>query len=156
MKEYTTHSEYETLNIGKKLGELLNVGDIVCLNGDLGTGKTVFVKGIAMALSIDEYITSPTFTIVNEYDSKIPLFHFDVYRISDSDEMFEIGFEEYLDNKGIVVIEWASIISEILPEETINVTISKVGEDFDLRNIIIDFNGEKYKDLEQKFEGELR
>ncbi len=156
MKEYTTHSEFETLNIGKKLGELLNKGDIVCLNGDLGTGKTVFVKGIAMALSIDEYITSPTFTIVNEYDSKIPLFHFDVYRISDSDEMFEIGFEEYLDNKGIVVIEWASIISEILPEETINVTISKVGEDFDLRNIIIDFNGGKYKDLEQKFEGELR
>ncbi len=116
MKEYTTHSEFETLNIGKKLGELLNKGDIVCLNGDLGTGKTVFVKGIAMALSIDEYITSPTFTIVNEYDSKIPLFHFDVYRISDSDEMFEIGFEEYLDNKGIVVIEWASIISEICPK----------------------------------------
>ena len=110
MKEFKTFSQEVTIEIGKALGRLLNTGDIVCINGDLGTGKTVFTNGIAKSLGIKEHITSPTFTIVNEYSGRVPFYHFDVYRISDSEEMFEIGFEEYLYGEGIVVIEWADII----------------------------------------------
>ena len=125
MKEFKTFSQEETIEIGKALGRLLNTGDIVCINGDLGTGKTVFTNGIAKSLGIKEHITSPTFTIVNEYSGRVPFYHFDVYRISDSEEMFEIGFEEYLYGEGIVVIEWADIIKDILPTEVIQVTIQK-------------------------------
>jgi len=118
MKEIRTCSQEDTIEFGKKLGVLLKKGDIVCITGDLGTGKTVLTNGIASALGIDEYITSPTFTIVNEYEKgDISLYHFDVYRISDPEEMFEIGFEEYLYGDGIVVIEWADLIKSILPDE---------------------------------------
>jgi tRNA threonylcarbamoyladenosine biosynthesis protein TsaE len=154
--KFISHSEKETQLIGRNLGKLLYKGDIVCLNGDLGTGKTVLVKGIAKALGIDEYITSPTFTIVNEYDSEIPLFHFDVYRINSPDEMYEIGFEEYIDNKGIVVIEWADLISEIIPEENVNVIISKLDKNYDLREIEISFNGERFKEYEKKLNSKRR
>jgi tRNA threonylcarbamoyladenosine biosynthesis protein TsaE len=156
MMKLISHSEKETQLIGRNLGKLLDKGDIVCLNGDLGTGKTVFVKGLAKAIGIDEYITSPTFTIVNEYDSEIPLYHFDVYRINSPDEMYEIGFEEYIDNKGIVVIEWADIISEIIPEENVHVLISKFDKNYDLREIEISFNGERFKEYEKKLDSKLK
>ena len=107
--------------------------------GDLGAGKTAFVQGMAKALNIDEPVTSPTFTIVNEYNGTLPLYHFDVYRIGSSDEMFEIGFDEYVNGDGISVIEWAELIEDILPPDTISVTIRKnmeKGEDY--REIIID------------------
>ena len=98
----------------------------MCLTGELRAGKTVFVKGIASALNVDEYITSPTFTIVNEYNNgKFPVYHFDVYRISEPDDMYEIGFEEYIYGDGVVVIEWADLIKEILPPEVIWVNIEK-------------------------------
>lgn len=151
MKEFKTFSQEETIEIGKALGRLLNTGDIVCINGDLGTGKTVFTNGIAKSLGIKEHITSPTFTIVNEYSGRVPFYHFDVYRIADSEEMFEIGFEEYLYGEGIVVIEWADIIKDILPEEVIQVTIKKnLDLGIDARIIEIVFNGSKYRDYKSR------
>lgn len=146
MAQIKTFSQDETMLVGKALGSILMSGDLVCLSGDLGTGKTAFTNGIACALGIDEYITSPTFTIVNEYKTKVSLYHFDVYRIGDPEEMYDIGFEEYLYGDGVVVIEWAELIKDILPKELIWVTISKeLSSGVDAREISICFTGEKYK-----------
>lgn len=123
-----TNNENETYNIGIKIGKQLKAGDILSLNGDLGAGKTYLTKGIAKGLGIKDYITSPTFTILNEYKGRIPLYHFDVYRINDVEEMYEIGFEEYLYGNGVCIIEWGSMVEEILPEDTINIKIKNLGE----------------------------
>ena len=148
MTTFRSNSEKETMDIGYKLGTLIKKGDIVCLEGQLGTGKTAFTKGVAQALGIAEHITSPTFTIVNEYMGRVPLYHFDVYRIPDPDELFEIGFDEYLDGRGIIIIEWANLIKEILPSDYITVKIEKCPNcDLNTRNITIDCNGEKYKNI---------
>ncbi len=144
-----THSFEETVELGKKFGKVLKPGAVVCLSGDLGTGKTAFTNGIARALGIDSYITSPTFTIVNEYQGKFPLYHFDVYRISDPEEMFDIGFEEYINGEGITIIEWGEIIGDILPTELIKVNISKdLKKGLDVRKIDIDFKGSGYSEYE--------
>ena len=146
MKQIKTCSPDETMLVGRTLGSILNSGDVVCLTGDLGTGKTAFTNGMAQALGVKEYVTSPTFTIVNEYKTEVPLYHFDVYRISDPEEMYDIGFEEYLYGDGIVVIEWAELIKDILPDELIWVKISKnLNSGVDAREIDIDFIGEKYR-----------
>lgn len=152
MKKFITNSTEETVNVGYKLGRLLNKGDIITLTGDLGAGKTAFTGGIAAGLGIKGYITSPTFTIVNEYEGELPLYHFDVYRIADPDEMFEIGFEEYLEGSGIVVIEWADMVKSLLPSEFIGVDIKKdeiTGED--ARIVTFNFIGKKYNRLEENF-----
>lgn len=150
MKEIITDSAQQTEKLGKRLGETLSKGDIVCLSGDLGVGKTAFTKGIATGLDIQEHITSPTFTIVNEYMGEPPLYHFDVYRISDPEEMFEIGFEEYLYGNGVVVIEWADLIKELVPGEHIWVEIRKNPDgDVDERIIRISFIGSRYKGREE-------
>ena len=120
-----TNSAKETFDAGYKLAQSVQPGQIYCLNGDLGVGKTAFVQGLAKGLGIDEPITSPTFTIVNEYSGRLPLYHFDVYRIADSDEMYEIGYEEYVYGDGVSVIEWPQLIDDILPEKRYDVTISK-------------------------------
>ncbi len=117
-------SEQETFDFAYGLAKAAQ-GGIYCLCGDLGVGKTVFAKGFAKGLGIDEHITSPTFTIVNEYKGKLPFYHFDVYRISDIEEMYEIGFDEYIFGDGICLIEWADIIKELLPENAIWITIEK-------------------------------
>ncbi len=142
-----THSFEETVDFGKKLGAILKPGDVVCLSGDLGTGKTALTNGIAKALGIDSYITSPTFTLVNEYQGKYPLYHFDVYRIADPDEMFDIGFDEYINGDGITIIEWGEQIKDILPKEIIKVTISKnLQKGLDVREIAVDLVGRRYCD----------
>ena len=125
MIKFHAGSVEETVKLGYRLGQVLQKGDTVCLTGDLGSGKTAFTGGIARALGIDGYITSPTFTIVNEYEGRLPLYHFDVYRIGDAGEMFETGFDEYISGNGVTVIEWADIIKEILPDERIEVSIEK-------------------------------
>lgn len=146
-----THSFEETVELGKKFGRILKPGDVVCLSGDLGTGKTAFTNGIAKELGIDSYITSPTFTLVNEYQGKYPLYHFDVYRIADPEEMFDIGFEEYLNGEGITIIEWGELIWPILPSDIIRVNIGKnPGKGLDTREISIDFIGSKYSGYELK------
>ena len=124
-----TNSPQETMKLGFKLGQRLKKGDIINLNGDLGAGKTHLVKGIAKALKIDEDITSPTFTIVNEYYGEIPLYHFDVYRINDIYELYEIGFEEYIYGDGVSIIEWGNLIIDILPDDIININMKVIGEE---------------------------
>ncbi|HEX2926186.1 MAG TPA: tRNA (adenosine(37)-N6)-threonylcarbamoyltransferase complex ATPase subunit type 1 TsaE [Ruminiclostridium sp.] len=146
-----THSFEETVQFGRKLGSKLKPGDVICLTGDLGTGKTALTNGIAKELGIDSYITSPTFTLVNEYQGKYPLYHFDVYRIADPDEMFDIGFEEYLNSDGITIIEWGELIWPILPKEIIKVDIQKnLNKGLDIRNISVEFIGSKYSGYELK------
>ena len=136
MELYTSCPE-ETFAEAKKLAEGLNPGDVICMYGDLGAGKTLFAQGIASGLGIDESVSSPTFTIVNEYMGRIPFYHFDVYRISDPDEMYEIGFDEYLFGEGVCLVEWAELIEDVLPDKYIKVTIERDSANPELNRIII-------------------
>lgn len=131
-----TDSEASTIKLGENIGKVLEPGDIISLTGDLGAGKTQLTKGIAAGLGVVDYVTSPTFIIVNEYEGRIPLYHFDVYRINDIQEMYEIGFDEYLFGKGVCVIEWGDIVSDLLPEKIIRINMKKI--DDNIREISIE------------------
>ena len=131
--EVTTKSEEETLKVAYYLASKIKGNRVICLNGELGAGKTVFVRGFCKFFGIDE-ISSPTFTLVNEYSGSYPVFHFDVYRLSHEDEFYEIGGEEYFD-KGICIIEWSDIIKNAIPKNSIDVRIEKMEEN--VRKIII-------------------
>ena len=130
----------ETYALGKSLGEAAKPGDVICLNGDLGVGKTVFTQGFASGLAITEPVNSPTFTIVQEYhDGRLPLYHFDVYRIGDISEMDEVGYEDYFFGEGVCLIEWSNLIKEILPDHMTSVTIEKdLQKGFDYRKITVE------------------
>ena len=134
-----TRSAMETYQLGVELGKKAQKGQVYTMVGDLGVGKTVFTQGLAEGLGITEPVNSPTFTIVQQYDDgRLPLYHFDVYRIGDIDEMDEIGFEDYVYGEGVSLIEWANLIEEILPEEHIEITIEKdLEKGFDYRKITI-------------------
>lgn len=134
-----SRSEKDTFALGQKLGGDCRPGDIVLLNGDLGVGKTVFTKGFGKGLGIEEPISSPTFTIMQIYESgRLPLYHFDVYRIADPEEMDEIGYEDYFYGSGVTMIEWANLIKEILPQDYQEVQIEKdLEKGFDYRTITI-------------------
>ena len=122
-------SPAETKEIGRRLGETLKMGDTVLLDGELGAGKTVFVSGIAEALGYSGYITSPTYTLVNEYrDLKLDLFHMDAYRIENPDDIIGAGFDEYLGSNGVKVVEWAKLIGSYAPPDSIRVSIEKSGQ----------------------------
>ena len=126
MEKFESHSAKETEQFAADLAAKALPGDVYTLTGDLGVGKTVFAKGFAKGLGITEPVTSPTFTIVQEYLSgRLPLYHFDVYRIGDPDEMEETGFYDYIDRGGVVLIEWAELIEDVLPENRTEITISK-------------------------------
>lgn len=129
--EYHSNSPRETENIAAAFAKKLTVGDVVTLDGDLGAGKTAFTQGLARGLGADGYVSSPTFTIVNCYSGRVPIYHFDVYRIEDSEEMYDIGFDEYVGGDGIAVIEWADKIKDILPVPRYRVTIEKCLEKHD-------------------------
>ncbi|MBR1573014.1 MAG: tRNA (adenosine(37)-N6)-threonylcarbamoyltransferase complex ATPase subunit type 1 TsaE [Lachnospiraceae bacterium] len=135
-----TNSPEETFELGRQLGQKAKAGEVYTLIGDLGVGKTVLTQGIARGLGIDEPISSPTFTIVQVYESgRIPFYHFDVYRIGDVEEMDEIGFDDYVYGEGLTMIEWANLIEEILPEHYSQITIEKdLERGFDYRRIIIE------------------
>ena len=134
-----TNSPQETKELGKKMAERAKPGDVFTLVGDLGVGKTVFTQGIAEGLGIDEPVNSPTFTIVQEYESgRMPFYHFDVYRIGDPEGMDEIGFDDYIYGDGLCLIEWADLIEEILPEKRVAIRIEKdLEKGFDYRRITI-------------------
>ena len=136
--EYLSHNVIETEELGEKLAKCLSPGDIVAYLGDLGAGKTAFTRGLARGLGCTGRVTSPTFTIVNEYEGPTPLFHFDMYRLSDSDELFDIGWEDYLARGGICAVEWSERITDALPEEIITVTICRCAEDDEWRRITIE------------------
>lgn len=125
---YTTHSPEETEKIGEVLGKLLPGGTILAFRGDLGAGKTAFTRGLARGLNCHELVTSPTYTIVNEYlGGRLPLFHFDMYRLRSSDDLWDIGWEDYLDRMGICAVEWSENVADAM-EDAITVTIEKLGE----------------------------
>ena len=136
-KIYETNGAEETFEVGMRLAKEAKAGDIYCLDGDLGTGKTVFSQGFAAGLGIKEAVNSPTFTIVCEYEEgRLPLYHFDVYRIGDIEEMDEIGYEDYVYGEGVCLIEWANLIEEILPDHYQKITIRKdLEKGFDYREI---------------------
>lgn len=135
-----TGSPDETFEAGRQLGLMAKPGDIYTLNGDLGVGKTVFTQGVAKGLNIKEHVNSPTFTIVQVYDSgSLPFYHFDVYRIGDIEEMDEIGYEDYFFGDGVCMIEWAELISDLIPQNAKNITIEKnLQKGFDYRKITIE------------------
>ena len=138
-----TNSPQETFSAGRQLGEKAFPGQVITLTGDLGVGKTVFTQGLAKGLGIEEPVNSPTFTIVQVYDEgRLPLYHFDVYRIGDIEEMEEIGYEDYFYGEGICLVEWANLIEELIPEDAVHVTIEKdLEKGFDYRRITITGGG---------------
>ncbi|MGM9521637.1 MAG: tRNA (adenosine(37)-N6)-threonylcarbamoyltransferase complex ATPase subunit type 1 TsaE [Oscillospiraceae bacterium] len=123
-----TENEAETSALGERLAQRLRPGDVIAMYGDLGAGKTAFIRGIARGLGLEARVSSPTFTIVNEYLGPVPLFHFDMYRLSSSDELFEIGWEDYLSRGGVCAVEWSENVEDVFTSETIKVTIEKTGE----------------------------
>lgn len=140
--EYLTRSEEETFALGKSLGEKLQPNDVVAFFGDLGAGKTAFTKGLAKGMGIDDYVVSPTFTIVNEYEGRMPLYHFDVYRIHGADALYDIGYYDYLESGGVCAIEWSENIEDCLPQSHYRVAIRR-GEGNDDRIITIEKRGEE-------------
>lgn len=138
-----TNSEFETIEIAQNIESEKFPNMVICLNGELGSGKTMFVKGIANALGINEVITSPTFNIIKEYNGELPLYHLDVYRLDEASN--DIGIEEYFSKGGIVVIEWAENIQDILPEERLDIKIKVLGEN--KRSLVFKPYGQKYEEL---------
>lgn len=136
---YESFCERDTFELGKKIGRQAVAGEIYLLHGELGAGKTVFTKGFAKGLGIHEPVTSPTFTIIQEYrEGRIPFYHLDVYRIGDVEEMYDLGYEDYFFGGGVCLIEWASRIMEILPEECLDIRIKKnLEKGFEYRKIEI-------------------
>ena len=148
--EFLLNNVEETMALGEKIGSLVRAGDIICIDGELGSGKTHLTKGLAMGLSINEYITSPTFTIVNEYDGRLKLYHFDVYRVNDPDEIENIGFDEYIFGQGVSIIEWSNLIEDLIPYEHIQINIYKAPEKGDnYRKINIEYFGDRYQYLKE-------
>ena len=139
MKVLESFCPEDTYAIGKTLAEKAEPGDVYCLNGDLGTGKTVFTQGFAAGLGIDGPVNSPTFTILQVYeDGRLPLYHFDVYRIEDPEEMYEVGAEEYFAAGGVCLVEWAELIREMIPENAVQITIEKdLTKGFEYRRITV-------------------
>lgn len=135
---YKTNSEKETYALGRRFAESLKPGDAVSLEGDLGTGKTAFAKGVAAGLGVRDSVVSPTFTLVNSYEGAITLHHFDVYRIDDPDELLEIGWEEYLDPGAVCLVEWGDRIPGLMPPATIRVLVARTPGDADERQITIE------------------
>ncbi len=140
--EFESASWEETFELARTLAGKACPGQIIALDGDLGVGKTVFAQGFADGLGITEDVNSPTFTILQVYESgRLPLYHFDAYRIGDPEEMYEIGFEDYFYGEGVTLIEWAELIEELLPEDCIRIRIEKdLEKDFDYRRITIHEN----------------
>ena len=138
---YDSFKPEDTFLVAEQMGQSAQPGQVICLNGDLGVGKTLFSQGFAKGLGIEDSVNSPTFTIVQQYDEgRIPLYHFDIYRIEDSEEMEDVGFQDMIYGDGVCLIEWAGIISDILPEHYIEVNIEKdLEKGFQYRRIVVQY-----------------
>ena len=136
--QFLSHSTQETEAIGEELAQKLRGGDVLAFTGSLGMGKTAFTRGLARGLGCRGRVTSPTFTIVNEYEGgRLPLFHFDMYRLEGADALFDIGWEDYLDRGGVCAVEWSERVSDALPDDTIYVDIARGEEDENMRTITV-------------------
>ncbi len=152
--EILSHSPNNTMEIGKRLGGLLHKGDLIAFTGDLGSGKTVMIKGIAMGLGIEEGdLTSPTFTIINEYEGIVRFYHIDLFRISKEEELYSVGIEEYLAGDGITAIEWADRAEKLLPREFLKINMLIEGEM--ARRLVMEAYGERYKWLAKRLKDEF-
>ena len=137
--EYLSRSEAETEALGARLAAVLTPGAVVAYQGGLGMGKTAFTRGLALGLGYKGRVTSPTFTIVNEYEGgRLPLFHFDMYRLADADALFDIGWEDYLERGGVCAVEWSEQVEDAMPPDTIYVTIARCPEDDHGRSITVE------------------
>ena len=136
--DYLTHNEIETEALGETLARRLGPGDVVACRGDLGAGKTAFTRGLARGLGCTGRVTSPTFTVVNEYEGRLPLFHFDLYRLEGEDALYDVGWEDYLDRGGVCAVEWSERAEAALPRETVWVSIRRCAESGDWRRITIE------------------
>lgn len=147
MKEVRSENAAETLSIGARLGSLLEPGDFIALIGNLGAGKTQFVKGLAVGLGLatEEPVTSPTYTLLNIHEGSFPLYHFDLYRLVSEDDIINLGFEEYVDNVGVCVVEWAERLGDLIPQEHLSVFFSV--EDADSRLIRFEPTGSRAEEL---------
>ena len=141
--KYTTNCDKETEQVGKALAELLDTAGrcraVIAMRGEMGVGKTAFCRGFASYFGIDG-VRSPTYTVVNEYRGRVSIYHFDMYRISDGDDLYSIGYDDYIEKDGYCIIEWSENIEDFLPEDTVNVTISRVMGSENGREIVIDYD----------------
>lgn len=151
MLEIKLNGLKETKEFGIRLGKLLKSGDILCLNGDLGAGKTTLTKSIGLGLGVEDYITSPTFALINEYEGRIPVYHFDVYRLDNVEELYDLGFDEYFYGSGVSIIEWGDRIEKLLPRERIVLDIEKPG-DINQRIVKVSGRGQRYKEVVKELE----
>ena len=136
--EHLSHNVTETEELGAALAKHLHAGDVIAYLGDLGAGKTAFTRGLARGLGCTARVTSPTFTIVNEYEGTLPLFHFDMYRLGDAEELFDIGWDEYLARGGVCAVEWSERVRSEIPADAVTVTIRRCEENEDWRRITIE------------------
>ncbi|MDN5276822.1 MAG: tRNA threonylcarbamoyladenosine biosynthesis protein TsaE [Clostridiales bacterium] len=151
MAVFVTHSEQETVELGIKMGKLLEAGDIVLLYGDLGAGKTVLTRGLVQGLGAKDVVTSPTYTLMHRYEGRVPIFHFDLYRLGGPDEVLDLGYEEFFYGDGVSIVEWPERLEYLCPEEHVRVRIEVAG-DGKKRRITVDAVGGRYS----RFEKELK
>lgn len=151
-----TSSAEETGILGEKLGSLLVAGDLICLYGGLGAGKTCFAQGVARGLGIEGTVTSPTFTLINEHYGRLPFFHMDVYRLDSAAEMDDLGYEEFFYGGGVTLVEWAEKIVGLLPEERLDISIDRTPEGEDFRQVTLSPRGERYRLLIKEMKAVVR
>lgn len=143
-----SYSEDDTFKLGKWIGENSKPGDIILLYGDLGSGKTAISKGIAWGVGFEDIVTSPTFALMNQYNGKYPIYHFDIYRLSHPEDLYDLDYEEYFFGDGITLVEWPERMGDLIPEQYLKITLGKV-EDFNQREIMIELVGNRYKPYEE-------
>lgn len=151
-----TTSPLDTEAVGKYLGSLAVPGDIFCLFGDLGAGKTCLARGVARGLGVEEPVTSPTFTLINEYQGRIPLYHMDVYRLEGAADMEDLGYEEYFYGDGVTLLEWAGRVKKVLPDERLDIYIEQVNGEENARKITFEGFGDRYAILAKELTENVR
>ncbi|ABO51392.1 protein of unknown function UPF0079 [Desulforamulus reducens MI-1] len=147
LSEIKTGSPEETKYLGEQLATLLKPGDVICLNGDLGAGKTAFSQGVARGLGVTGAVTSPTFTLINEYEGRLPLYHFDVYRLDGPEDMEDLGYEEYFYGHGVCLIEWAQRVRDVLPQERLDINLIREANAESVRIVYFEPAGNRYQQL---------
>lgn len=150
MGQIVTRAPAETARVGEFLGQLLGPGDVVCLIGDLGAGKTNLAQGLARGLGITDQVTSPTFTLINEYHGRLRLFHMDLYRLEGAEDLADLGYEEYIDGDGVTVVEWADRAMEALPLERLDIKLYAVADEAEQRRLVFEPAGERFLRLTEE------